>query len=322
MNRVTWLNLGGAALALALSIGMSTRAVRDRSGGVTDRAAALTPTHELTDATYHTVKLREFSRIASASALADPLLLALCEPGRVIAFSDYSTQKLPSSYLYSGKQTIRRLEDVESILALKPDLVLINDFGAPAFVSRLRASGVEVFDLGEMRGLKSLFANIQTVATLVGHPERGEALKRSLKRRLRRLGYANLPAGTPRRQAIYLSSYGARLFGGTTGTSYHDLLEHGGLEDAAAERYANWPEYSKEQVLALAPEVIVTRSGEADRLCQIAGFDKLPACRTRHVIEIPIELLDDPGPLLIDAAELVFEKTQPIILSPSKDEKR
>jgi ABC-type Fe3+-hydroxamate transport system substrate-binding protein len=116
----------------------------------------------------------------------------------------------------------------------------------------------------------------------------------------------DVPA-TARRTAIYLSVYGNTLMGGTAGTTYYDVLTHAGLIDRAAEAYRNWPHYRPEQVLALDPDIIVTRSGMAETLCGQPGLTRLRACQAPgFVIEVDAFALDDPGAGMLVAAESVF----------------
>jgi iron complex transport system substrate-binding protein len=237
--------------------------------------------------------------------VADDLLVELCEPDRIVAFTAYGAAS-PVGYRYGGKSQVASEQDAEGILALKPDLFLTNNIGPSANLSPLRSSGVEVFDLGEMRGLSTFLANARTIATLIGHPERGERFAASFARR-----FDHVAAGSDarlRKRGLYLSGYGGQLFGGTTGTSYHDVLVHAGLVDAAAGTFTNWPQYSAEQILTLDPDVLVTKPGMKDLLCRGSGLDGLKACANGAIIEVPAEIIDDPGALMLDAAELIHAR--------------
>ena len=94
---------------------------------------------------------------------------------------------------------------------------------------------------------------------------------------------------------------------GAVGTSYHDIMAAAGLVDVAAERYRDWPAYSAEQVLELDPEIIVTRAGVAAGICKYPGMDHIDPCRGKgRIIELPGELLDEPGLAMLEAAEELF----------------
>jgi iron complex transport system substrate-binding protein len=285
---------GPARLALAPAEEARARPVPLPGGGMA-----------LPDASGHLVPLRPYRRIVSTSLLTDRLLVELGEPDRVLAFSAAGARGSPWSYQYAGKPAVEGLGALEPLIDLRPDLVLINSLGGPGRVDKLRAAGIEVFDFGEMRGLATLGPTAEAMAVLLGHPERGVRFARAFARRMAAVAAA-VPV-TRRHTAIYLAVIGPALYGGTVGTSYHDVLVAGGLIDAAAARYRDWPAYAPEQLLALAPQRIVTKLGMGGPLCHYPGLDRLPACRTPGaVVELPAGLLDEPGPAMLEAAERVF----------------
>jgi iron complex transport system substrate-binding protein len=269
-------------------------------------AVRIGPRGGLIDARGREVPLRRYRRVVSTSIVADRLLVELCEPERVVAFS-VTSRKTPRAYQFAGKPGVGNWADAEAYLARKPDLVLIAKFARPNLVERLTEAGVTVFDLGSMRGKSTLIPAIHAVGYLVGRPEAARRLARRFERRMRAVA-RGLPAAK-RRTAIYVGILGDKLIGGTRGSSFHDVLTHGGLVDLAAERYRGWPHYTAEQVLQLDPEVIVTRVGMRAMLCRHAALGRLQACAGggRRVLELPSALLADPGLGMLDAAETVYD---------------
>jgi iron complex transport system substrate-binding protein len=295
-----------AAIGLACAIGArGARAIDDGNGigaGIASRRDQTPPT-EISDAGGQKVKIRSFRRIVSGSSVADRLLVELCEPDRIVAFTGYGAAHSFFGYQYAGRARVPGNDGIEALVALEPDLFITNSLGDTARLARIREAGIQVFDLGEMRGLESLLASAQAVAILVGHPERGTRFVEGFSRRFDHIAAGIRP--DERRRGIYLSLYGNQIFGGSTGTSYHDVLTHAGLIDAAAGHFANWPQYSPEQILILDPEVIVTKPGMRGAICERAPFQKLRACHDGLVVEISGELLDDPGPTMQEAAEQI-----------------
>lgn len=303
------LALGGAVLGTQLGSSPVPRRAA--------RAATLLVKPELDDAGKPALRdaggrllpLIRYERIASGSLIADRVLLDLCEPTRIVAFSEPSAGNPRSGQRYAGKPLLSTGAPIEQVLGLKPDLFLVNNLIDPGYVARLREHGVRVFDLGHMRGLDTLLPSIRALGLLIGAPERAEQYARSLEGRLQRLR----ESARGRVGAMYIGAYGDRLFGGARGTSYHDVLEAAGFRDVAAERgLEGWPELSAEQVLTLAPARIVTRLAMGRAICQREGLAQLPACvAKRGVLELDGNLLDDPGPGMLDAAEALREAAQP-----------
>lgn len=309
------LNLFGVALALGLSLlGTQLGSRPAPQGGarplMLTLAAELGPNGKpaLRDAGGRLLPLVRYQRIASGSLIADRVLADLCEPTRIVAFSESSAKNPSTGPRYAGKTLLSTRAPLEQVLALKPDLFVVNNLIDAGYVARLREHGVPVFDLGHMRGLDTLLPSIRALGLLIGAPERAERYARSLAGRMQRLSEQN----PTRPRALYLSAYGDRLFGGAQGTSYHDVLTAAGFRDAAAEAgLTGWPELASERVLSLAPEVIVTRTAMGRVICAREGFGQVPACAGKHgVLELPGSLLDDPGPGMLDAAEALRDAAE------------
>lgn len=308
MKAITGLN--GAALTLALAastsaVWMSRPRSRDQGPDApTSPSEAAAPADPLLAVGGRSVPAHDYRHIVSASPVADEILIEICEPDRVAAFSGESGRG-PRGYRFQGKPAIERLDDLERILSLHPDLVLAHGIGDPRPVARLREAGLAVLDLGEMRGLSTLLPQIRELARVLGHPERGDRFVRDLLEEMGEVAADVPPTNRPR--AIHLSVYGDTLFGGALETSYHDVLVSAGLRDAAS-AYRGWPQYTAEQILSIDPDLVVTGFGMRRRLCERSGLAILRACKSPdRVIEVDGELLGNPGPSMVDAARLVRE---------------
>jgi iron complex transport system substrate-binding protein len=262
--------------------------------GIRDASGAIAP-------------LRHYARIASISLVADHVLWELCEPERWVGVSALSKSSEHFGYRHTQRTAITSPTDLEAILALHPDLLLINHFGDPRYVERLRERGVVVFDLGEMRGMETLLPNMRAIGALLGKATQADALAHGFALRLQAVD-AGL-SHEPRPRALYLSAYGKQLYGGAAGTSYHDVLTAAGLIDAAAPRFRGWPALDAEQVLSLDPEIIVTKLGMSREICRFPGLGQARPCRGQgRIIEVDPELIDDPSLPMLQAAESLREQ--------------
>lgn len=319
MSRADRINLALALLAIAgalaaATIGNDKRTIRvrgavfglagDGSGGakfvtLDDGRSALL------DANRTPIVLDDYRHIVSGSTVADWLLLEFCEPDRIRAVTETTRKHAPWAYRFASLAGLASLGNIEVVLGLQPDLLIMDSFGDPRRVARFRDNGLAVFDLGEMRGLATLWPTIERIGALCGQHARAREYARRWRERVTGLAAAIGPED--RARALYLSPYGDKLFGGTIGTGYHDILHHAGLRDAAAGTYRKFPEYSAEQVLALDPDLLVTRADMGAALCRHAGLTTLRACRTDGaVIELPSFALDDPGLGVLESIETLY----------------
>lgn len=249
----------------------------------------------------------KFSRVLSASVVADELLLELCEPSRIVGFTAFSQRSGPQAYRFAGKPTVPSITNVEAILALAPDLVLVHSVGDPRPVQRLREAGVKVLDFGPVEGVAKLLSDVRELAAVLGHPDRGERLARRLTEDLALIAEDILHAR--RARGLYAKVLGNQVYGGSVGSSFHDILTYAGVNDVAAGRYRRHPVYTAEQLLELDPPMIILNTGTGELLCARPGFDRLTACKSpKGIIEIPPELLESAALGIVEAARAVREK--------------
>jgi iron complex transport system substrate-binding protein len=308
---IDWINCAAAIVALSVSTyaalaGVARalpQAARAASSAQVEPITLSDGRRALLDATGSAIPLAAYGRIASGSLLADPVLAALCEPGRIVAFSGRAP-RVRDAHRYAGKPHVDATRRLEELIALSPDLVLVNSLGEHAWVARLRESGLVVFDLGPMYGVETFLRNVAVVGLLVGRPEAAQDIAWHFEARLHAV--ARHLAPEQRRRGLYVGVFGNQMFGGTRGSSYHDVLTYAGLVDAAAERFHGWPTYTPEFLLTLDPEVIVSAPGGRSGLCARPELAQLRACGpSGRVIEVDAELLNDAGFGMLDAAERI-----------------
>jgi len=245
------------------------------------------------------VPVGDYRRIASASLVADAVLPDLVHVERVVTVTESHRDHHPAAFRTAHAAVLPHRAELETILAHRPDLILVsNTTGDPARVQRARELGYTVFDLGAMEGRRTLLPNIRRLAALLGVPARGEALAARLGERLDRLPLRIRP--DQRLPAIYAAAYGSQIYGGTVGSSYHDVLLAAGLVDVAAGEFPGdgWPPLRIEDLIRLGPRILVTGDGGAARLRALPGIGRVDA----RIVEVDGDLLGDPS-LMLSAAE-------------------
>jgi iron complex transport system substrate-binding protein len=318
MSRLDALNLAALVLALLIA-GIATVRVA-RPGGVAAQSAleasGRVPTVTLPDgrtavrdAHGTPIPLGTYTRIASLGRESDALLSELCGRDRLVAGSTYPRGTV--ALRLAGLPRVPGLDDLEAVIRLAPDLVFVSS-GADQLdrIARLREAGLTVCDLGSQRGLTSLVPNARLVGALIGANERAEHFVSSFTGRLANVA-ARLPSDAPRRRALYLGVYGRDLYGGGSGTSYHDLLTAAGLRDAADGHFSGWPKLAIEDVIAIDPDVLVLSSGSAAALRTLPGANAIRAVVDGGLLILDDEVLEDPALGLLDAAEALFRLAYP-----------
>jgi len=120
-------------------------------------------------------------RIVSINLCADELLVTLADPGQIAALSTYATDPDLSFVGDAAKAFRHDAATAETVVGLNPDLVLAGRFTKRATRDMLDRLGYRIELLDAVRSVDESIAQIRKVATLVGHPERGEALAAAIE---------------------------------------------------------------------------------------------------------------------------------------------
>lgn len=298
--------LNGAALGLAL-VAATFGALQggetsdERAAPVVAVPAAPAGASELADARGQRVPARDYARVLSLHPVGDHLLRELLEPERLVAITDYTSTQHPEGWRYGDHATIGTSRDIEAILALQPELVVVSNFAEEARMERLREAGIQVFDLGEARGVETTLAGIDALGVLLRQPRRARLLRDRLERELAALEAAR-PAERP--EGLWLTVFGDSIFGGTAGTSYADLLHYGGVVDLAAQHgHLAWPKYTPEQLLRMDPALVLTQEGMGRAICDHSLLQQLAACGPQgRILELDEGYEGDPGLGIVEGA--------------------
>ena len=184
--------------------------------------------------------------------------------------------------------------------------MIVSNFTSENLLQQIRTSGIDILDLGLMLGTHTTLQNIKKLSMSLNQIQRGNRLYAQFNRHIYALKQANKEI--PRRPGVYVVVYGNQIYGGTQGTSYHELLYLGGVEDIAPKYgYNNWPTYTQESLLKMNPPLIVTRPNMRKILCKGKLENYLDACLSKNgIVELKTDYHDDPGLGLVDAAEDLF----------------
>lgn len=275
------------------------------------RAVATAPLTELSDARGQIAPILDYTRIVSLNTVSDHVLLELVEPERLVGVTELTLSSHPDAWRFGNRVGVGRSDQLETILSLDPDLVLVSAYADEAFMARLREAHIQVFDLGQMRGVSTTLHSIEVLGTLLGTSGRADRVARRYRRQL-----AGLEAKVPTEQrpaGLYLTVYSDVLYGGTQGSSYGDMLHYGGVHDIAVDHgYKDWPQFTPEQLLTMDPSLIITQSGMGPVICGHSLLREVAACQKGgRVVEVASEYSSDPGLGLVEAAANVMQAVHP-----------
>lgn len=202
--------------------------------------------------------------------------------------------------------------NLEAILALRPDLAIgVKNHTREEAVAALARWGLPVY-LVKAQTLGELFELIQRLAALTGQTEAAAPRLAALKARAARI--QQLVRNHPRpRVFLQISPEPLRTVGNQA--IQDDLIRRAGGINIAGNISRHYPPFSLEQVFRAQPDVILLTSMKGqDMTAEIKFWQRwptLPAVRQSRIHLVNSDLIDRPGPRLIDGLELLARLFHP-----------
>ncbi len=195
-------------------------------------------------------------RIVSLDYCTDADLLALADRSEIAALSPDA--EAPYAYARERAQGLPQHDgSAESVLALRPDLVVGSGPGTARLAALLDRFAIPRLDLGHATGLAAARARFLRLAARLGREARARRLLAGIDRRLAalRTRAARLDGVGPRPRAIYLTPSGITT---GAGTYIDEVLRLAGIENAlAADGVRGWSSLSVEGLVAHPPDLFV-----------------------------------------------------------------
>jgi iron complex transport system substrate-binding protein len=248
-------------------------------------------------------------RVVSLSPHATELLFAAGAGDKVVgvvAYSDYpeAARKLPRVGDNSAL-------DLERILSLKPDLLVVWMHGnSQRQVEALRQLKLPVF-YSEPKHLTDLPAAIETLGTLTGTPAKAQASAEAFRARYEALR-KQYSSRTPVSVFYQVWTQPLMTLNGTHMVS--DVIRLCGGVNIFADEAPLVPRVSVEAVLAKRPEAMFTATPGATKsdkpLATLDSWRKwpqLPAVANNNLFGIDGDLINRPGPRILDGARTMCE---------------
>ncbi len=231
--------------------------------------------------------------IVSLNPCSDAILAEVTAPGQLLAISHYSADPRSRSMdAAKARQYPVTGGTLEEVIALRPDVVVDGTFVAPATAASYHRLGFALETLPIASTVEDSHAQIRRLATLAGHPERGETLIQRIDAALK----AAAPPQGARPIPALVWQPGGIVPG--DGTLIADLLRRAGFSNFSAARgLGQADQLPLEHVLADPPRVILAAG--ADRALTHPALGTLNA--TQRAPLNPA-LLYCAGPTIIRAA--------------------
>ncbi len=241
--------------------------------------------------------------IVSLNPCTDAILAEVADPGQLLAISAWSHDPLSSSMdMATARRFAMTNGSVEEVLAMQPDLVIDGTFTPPASKAAYARMGLRLESVAIASTVEGSKAQVRHLATLAGHPERGEALVARIDAAL---AQAAPPEGKPAVPTV-LWEPGGIVPGDDTLIA--EIMRRAGLANFTAGRGMKQADYLPlERLLADPPSLVLTAGDpRASENRQLSHPTLAALGKARHAKIAPF-LLYCGGPTIIRAARRFAE---------------
>jgi iron complex transport system substrate-binding protein len=302
------MNMGGFGLVAGAQTPVASPAASPEASPVASPAAAM-PELPVTvqDAVGDDVVIRDVSRIVSLNGNVTETLFAMGFGANVVAV-DVSAL-YPEEAQALPKIGYQREISAESVLSFEPTLVIgTDDSGPPVAIDQLRAAGVTVLILPVSHSAEGAIAEIRTLGTALGVPERGNAVADSVAATIAEA--QELSAGIEPKARVaflYVRGEGTQLLAGSDSLADAVIAAAGGVNVGAEIGIHGYQPITPEALVSAAPDVILVMrlglemTGGMEALMQIPGVAQTPAAENNRFLVFDDLYLLGFGPRIGDA---------------------
>ncbi len=245
-------------------------------------------------------------RIVSLAPGVTEILFALGLDQAIVAVSDFCNY--PDTAL--SKPRVGGIHpNFEAIVALRPDLVVsTGGVAVQESARRLKEFGIPVMGV-EADSVETILDRIAMLGEVTGRRDAATELVTRLRRRLAAVVARQTQAPPPR--VLYLIDENPYLTVGPKSFLYDALINSGGRPFDTG-RNESYPRVGLEPIIRFDPEVIFF-TGESDlvpeeRIAAWQRWRQISAVKTGRLYAIPRDLVNRPGPRIIDAIEFLASK--------------
>ena len=207
------------------------------------------------------IKKTEISphRVVSMSLASDEILLDIMPVcggyDRIVALSTFSDQTQSSNVTETAKFIKGRVHsELETIINLKPDLVIGASFNRQEVIQALRKKNIKVLTLEKFSSATDIAQNITTIGEYTNCQAAASALQLRFLQQLSEV-QKKLPRKTrpPR-----LINYSPDMTIMAQKTLFDDLVTRAGGVNVASEKGLSfWPKVDAETLLSLRPDIVI-----------------------------------------------------------------
>jgi iron complex transport system substrate-binding protein len=257
-------------------------------------------------------------RVVSLAPSATEILFAVGLDSEIVGvttFCDYPPAAKAKPKIGSS------IQNLEAIIGLKPDLVLAvkSEIIRPDVLAKLEQLKIPVFILAP-KTVEDILGHIGTIGGLVGRDREARTVVQGLRDRLHEVR-SRMASAKPVR-VFYVVNTDPLISVGS-GSFIHQMLELAGGENIVGQTTIAYPKVSLEEVLRRDPEVLLFPVGTSEGVPEAEQqrwrkWTTLSAVAHNRLHQVKAELVNRPGPRVVDGIDALAKAIQPGVVFRSR----
>ena len=252
-------------------------------------------------------------KIVSLAHSNTEILFALGLGDRVVGVTDYCDY--PPEALNKTKVGGYATPDIEKIVALNSDLILVA-YGTPMdVINTMVGLGLTVFGI-KTTDLADLSNDIRRIGEITDKEIEAQALTSEMESEIQ--GVTNQTEELEQRPRVFYIVWHDPLWTAGSETFIHELIEKGGGVNIC-QNITGYTTISIEEVVARDPEIIITSEWAYDWAINATELASTNASQTGRIYTCDDNLVQRPGPRLVEGLEWFARFIHPEIFEEPED---
>ncbi len=252
----------------------------------------------------------EPERVASFDPSSTDILLYLEKEEHLVGVDDYST--LPEEMEGLPRLGGAVSQDVETLLALQPDLVLVGD-GMDDLMAALSEEDIPAVVV-DPESFSDISACVHLIAKIMAVPERGEEVVQQMEQKVQEISEMTEEMEAEERPVVFYEVWPNPLMTEGEDSLIDFLITSAGGINAAGDEAGDWIEFSAEDLVDSDPDVIITpfsdTISELDRGDR-PDWEELSAVRSDRYYRVDSGVFGRRSPRLMQGLEEVARLLHP-----------
>jgi iron complex transport system substrate-binding protein len=255
-------------------------------------------------------------RIVSLAASNTEIVFALGAGGALVGRDEYSDYPAEAAAVHNIGSLYPNV-NAEAVVALNPDLVLAAGITNPDDVKALADLGLTVYATSYTTSLDDIYNDIAAVGQLTGHTAEADALIGTMKTRVAAIT-AKTASVTERPKVFYETddTDPSKPWTRGPGTFLEAFITLAGGQNIGSTGQDQDFQMSLEAIVSEDPAIIIfshaSYSGRTpEQILTRAGWESITAIKNNWVYAIDGNLVDRPGPRVVDGLEALAKLIQP-----------